>query len=624
MTEISEISDKSSVVNNLDENSEIRCPICSDLVNIFDADLKNDKFSISCDNNHKENFIYYDSFNSFLENTSKILENILCNNCKKSQKETSDFYRCKKCYLFLCSECKIEHTNKNLSHSDFTELKNIDNSKDEENLYNIKKPNQNEINKEYNNIKKNITICKNISKLFNEWINELTQKFNKYMILINNYISFEKIIISNIKHYYDMNDISINNKIFENYDILYPNKYFIDNYIKTLNIKLNIDPHKLEQKSSIFCDIIKNFDEIDNYFKLNQKPMNLIGKSKSEKLNNNIELKMDLVEKISDKKNIKFNCDNEYIKCFNSFRNDNYLIAGTTTGDLNIYEINSSETDDNNSKNLKLKINIYEQEEGINNICIINRNIIIVSDGKNSIKILNFPEEDITEYSLMQNIDIKSNNIDNNIYSIIPLTLLKENKAINFFCTSDDNDIILYKENIENKNFEIYKKIKINTSISCLFEINNKYLIAALPKKNKIIFFDIKNGFKYIADIKGIKPYFNSQIFTLIHSNKILIVAVEGGFELINLNNFSKIKSVHSKYDVINIMKLDDNCILCCSDDKNNENKIRKFKIEENNNYNFKKIDEKIIIEKNDILNMKLIQGKIFFLSDNKELYFLK
>ena len=43
MTEISEISDKSSVVNNLDENSEIRCPICSDLVNIFDADLKNDK-----------------------------------------------------------------------------------------------------------------------------------------------------------------------------------------------------------------------------------------------------------------------------------------------------------------------------------------------------------------------------------------------------------------------------------------------------------------------------------------------------------------------------------------------------------------------------------------------------
>ena len=93
---------------------------------------------------------------------------------------------------------------------------------------------------------------------------------------------------------------------------------------------------------------------------------------------------------------------------------------------------------------------------------------------------------------------------------------------------------------------------------------------------------------------------------------------------MINLNNFSKIKSVHSKYDVINIMKLDDNCILCCSDDKNNENKIRKFKIEENNNYNFKKIDEKIIIEKNDILNMKLIQGKIFFLSDNKELYFLK
>ena len=63
----------------------------------------------------------------------------------------------------------------------------------------------------------------------------------------------------------------------------------------------------------------------------------------------------------------------------------------------------------------------------------------------------------------------------------------------------------------------------------------------------RIIFFDIKNGFKYIADIKGIKPYFNSQIFTLIHSNKILIVAVEGGFELINLNNFSKIKSVHSK-----------------------------------------------------------------------------
>ena len=51
---------------------------------------------------------------------------------------------------------------------------------------------------------------KKISKLFYEWINELTKKFENYIKLLNNYLCFEKVIVSDIKKYYDLKQTNIN------------------------------------------------------------------------------------------------------------------------------------------------------------------------------------------------------------------------------------------------------------------------------------------------------------------------------------------------------------------------------------------------------------------------------
>ena len=150
-------------------------------------------------------------------------------------------------------------------------------------------------------------------------------------------------------------------------------------------------------------------------------------------------------------------------------------------------------------------------------------------------------------------------------------------------------------------------------------EVNKKYLIACCPNKNKIIFFDIKNNFKETEEIRGInssKSYYN---LLLINDNKILVVGTMDGFDLISLKNLSKIKSIHCKYSIICLEKINENTIICYNEDKNKKNKIRQFSFNEDN-YNFSKISEKIIDDNDDILKFKSINGRIFFINKNDEL----
>ena len=167
------------------------------------------------------------------------------------------------------------------------------------------------------------------------------------------------------------------------------------------------------------------------------------------------------------------------------------------------------------------------------------------------------------------------------------------------------------------------KKIQLNTISQSLIEVNNKYLIASCPKKYKIIFFDIKNDFKEMKEIKEIKAANGSNTLALIHDNKILVVGVIDGFELISIQNFSKIKSIRCKYSIISLEKLNDNTIVCCNEDKNKTNKIRQFKISENN-HNFKKISEKNINDNSEVWKLKFIQGRLYFIDKNDNLNFLK
>ena len=624
MTELSELSDyypsslaKLSInINNEKEEKEeinqIRCPICSSLASIIEANFKTDFFSITCQNDHEDIFINFDSFSSFFGKVLKNIENILCNNCKKSKNEV-DIYRCDKCYLFLCEECKILHQN-NLSHLNYTNINDIDNNDINDLIISkAKKPKKNEINKEYHNIKNNIDICKKIHKSFNEWIKELTKKFNDYMILLNNYLSLEKVIVSNLNKYYDMEEMNFNNSILQNYEILYPNKYFINNYIQSLNIKLNsINKSSLKERSLLFIKIIQNFDEIDDYFQLNQKPLDLTNKSKSENLY--INNKINFEEKISDMKKLKL--DLEGIKCFNSFMNDKLLLLGNKEGILSIYEINQKKGDKEEILIFKKHLKIFEDE--IRNICIINNNIIIISDGEKLIKILNINEE--LNFEIIQEIFLK-----NPLYDISPLEIHSEKIISKYFYITENNNIIIFKENLiknEKNFFSEFKTIQLKTLIISSIEVDNKYLVVSCPKVKKIIFFDINNDFKEAGEIKEINISNSRNNLLLIHENSILVVGTLNGFELISIKNLYKIKSIHCKYSVISLGKINENTIVCCNDDKNNKNKMRQFNVNDIN-YNFKKISEKIFDDNDEIYELKLINGKIFFLNKCDELNYL-
>ena len=63
---------------------------------------------------------------SFEENTTKNISNLLCQKCKNFLNNAMELYECNNCFLCYCSECKINHE-KELSHSNFIQIKNINN-----------------------------------------------------------------------------------------------------------------------------------------------------------------------------------------------------------------------------------------------------------------------------------------------------------------------------------------------------------------------------------------------------------------------------------------------------------------------------------------------------------------
>ena len=617
MSETSETSDFYSILSKGDlnfdiceEKTQIRCPICSDLVNIVEANFKKNFFSISCKQEHENDFINYNSFSSFIENVSKNMDNILCKKCKRSKYET-EFFRCNDCYLFFCKECIIKHE-KEISHSKYININDIDKKCEDTLNFNSRKPGKNEIIKEYNNIKENINICEEITNLFNDWIDDLTKKFNGYILLLNNYFCLEKLIVSNIKTYYNSGQMILNNNIFENYEILHPNKYFINNYVQSLNKKIKLSGNSLSEKSLLFFKIIQNFEEIDDYFILSQKPLDLVVKSKSEKLNCSNEFNIE--EKISEMKIIKFDC--EQIQSFNSFRDGKFLFTGTKDGNLSIYDISQNEVSKKEKFDLIIQFKIFEE---VKFICIINKYLVLISDGKNNIKILKI-EEDISKYNIIQTIVLKYNILHN----ILPLEIISQGIISYNFCISDNNNIAIFNEsNTDETNFSELKTISLNTIAKSLIEVNNKYLIVSCPKKSKIIFYDIKNDFKEVGDIKGISSSFNNDIFALINDNTILIIGTIDGFQLISIKTFSKIKSIHCKYSIKSLILINKDIIIFCNEDKNKNNKIRQFQINEKN-HNFKKISERIIDSNDEICKLQLIRGKIYFLKKNGELFFLK
>lgn len=222
----------------------IRCPICWKIPRFY-ADFVKNYYFTSCDNQHKNEFY---SFDSFIENTNKDINCLLCNNCHKEIEDFSRFYKCNICNIFICFECRKKHE-KEKKHLNFIESNKIDNfcsNHNEEYKYydSIKKSNlcqkciteninnkkilklSNHINyeKTINNyikkVEENIIMWNNASSLINEWLKEFVEKIKIFTKSINNYILLQHKIVIYLNNDNNYKKYEKNFNVFFNYKII--------------------------------------------------------------------------------------------------------------------------------------------------------------------------------------------------------------------------------------------------------------------------------------------------------------------------------------------------------------------------------------------------------------------
>ena len=290
MTEISEINKSYSTLNSDEYSNDFskfdkadmkNYPIrCSDCLNIafLNADFKNGHFATLCGNNHKNE---YSSFSSFIKGAYIDLEKILCNECQKSKDEIN-LFKCNDCNLVFCNNCKINHIEKK-NHRLTLEINKIDDhcaihnkkieyfNNDEKSYicqvcYETKNKkgnfikieeileNKTKIEQEYNKVKNNINICKNVQKLLYEWLNDLTKKVHDYCETLNNYCFLQKSIL----HFLKNDNRDIYNKNFNaitNYEAFSKNSNIVDSKIQQINTNIYN-----------FYNIYSDFQELSNNF----------------------------------------------------------------------------------------------------------------------------------------------------------------------------------------------------------------------------------------------------------------------------------------------------------------------------------------------------------------------
>ena len=616
------------------------CPICY-FIPIIDADFQNDVYNIICDNKHTNQ---YNSFKSFEENTNKNIKNLLCQNCKNISNNSMELCECSNCFLCYCKDCKITHE-KELSHLNFIEIKNINNS-----INNIKFSTKfktfSEIDFKFQKITEKIKKYENFKNELIDYFNSLQNKINNFFEMFDKFfLTFKKII------YHSMNNFDLyqnNFNTYLNYEIFCQNEINISHHLKKVYEIINKEDLENE-KISAFIKFLYKYDD-KKIFSLNYKEIkeeiltnNLlkenptfcsikkrkINELKKMKLMNNPKIETNIEEnsklKVKETASEVSSETEEEIKSFSALDSEKYLILGTKNGEIIIYEIPQICNYKMNKELFKLKLRFRVFESEIKYICEIDKDLISVSDSKDTIKIIKFYEQ-ISKYSIIQTICHEE--FDSNlIYSMISLPLLSSINKKYYFCIAKKNNILIYKsnkpskkedkfnnENIngdENLNFILYKNIELNTLTRCLIEADERYLVASCPKKKTINFFDMTNDFKIVTEIKNISSTEGSNIFAIIPNKKILVVACKEGFIYIYIDKRLKMKEIHCRYSVFTI-EIYENILICsCMDRK--IKKIKQYKINEYN-HEIKKMSERIQ-NNNEIWKLKLINNRLFFLN---------
>ena len=643
---------KSNIEKNDIKAFQIRCPDCFNFVN-FNGDFKGHIFSTECINHHKKK---YNSFLSFFSETK-----ILCCGCQQSLDNIIKF-KCNDCKYFFCNDCKNNHTEKE-KHELFEEINKIDSycaihnekykyfyldSKDHicqtcyNNLNNknncIKfgsiSINEEKINKEYSQVMENNQICKNIKKAFNEWLNELNKEFENYFEALNNYYQIQISLLNFLKNYNNIDNYSNNFNSIMNYQAFKQNN--IDKNIQS--IKTNI----INSNNSGFekiSQLLKVFNQMN--FTVNSE------KAKEEYFSKNCG--NEKIPKLKNRKNLEINLDSE-IKCFSTLNENKYLILGLKSGIIEVDELNIEKE---NTK--KLKINEFDNE--INFICELDTNLFASTDGKTVIKIIEL-KNNCTKYKVIQEINIMENS--GKIYSMINLPTLSYNKNRHYFCTGDENHILIWKSNkklkknkmmelgkpeedIDNSsnysseeeteneekeikdneplNFILVKDIELYTLTRCLIEVNGKFIAAACTGQKSLKLFDIEKNFEEVANIENIPFSCGKNILTLIPRKNIIIIGCKDGFRFISTEQKIKLfKKIHCKYTVTSLKGITENSFLCFTSDRK-KNVIKQYQIDDLS-FELLKVNEKNV-NGDEVWNFKIINNKVFY-NNEKEIKYIE
>ena len=675
----------------------LSCSICSKIPR-FIADFEKNYFFTFCDNQHKIESI---SFDFFLENSTKDLNNVLCYNCQKSEKDLSKLFQCTKCYLFFCSNCKSKHTEEN-SHNNFI-------SGDKMNTYcsqhnepykyynNIKKKhlcqkcfdyeiNNSEYNKNNNIIelskhikfketideylrrsKENIKMYNNISMTINEWIKNLTNKFNTLLYSLKNYCLMQYKIVSSLSFENNYEKYLNNFNVYFNYEII--NNEKIDKFIKNLNNQINSNYNRNED----ICTVSKFFIDLLN--SLGKKQINIESKKnlivKEKKIS---PLYTDKIIEDTNKLKVENMEKKKYVikkkvTTFTPFNEDKYLLIGLETGKIRIYkEILNEKNEKGEEINdyLKKILTIKEFYNEINNICELDSDKIVASDIKNKIKIIQ-TKDDLKSYSVIQELYLKEDSGNINTISYLPIFSYYRNR--HHFCIGDNNHILIYKSNkaplnlkppalgyhskieeytivqptfilddhnlsvikdINQKNdhskeplaFNLEEDLELKITTNCIAEIDEKYMAVTCPKANCVKIYNMQNKFKEVYNIPNIFSSEGNCTLAVSKNREKLFVACVKGFCIVSLVNINKIIKFHLNQKILCINFFSPECVVTATL-KNEDNYIKQYK-STNEFKEISKFSESKTYSQFEINNLKVIKNKIYYLDNTNFIHYYK
>lgn len=507
--------------------------------------------------------------------------------------------------------------------SDFSFDSNETNS-DSENIVHNLNSNDYQNTEEYEKFKINIKNIKNIISKYQEWKRNLTHHVDKCLKNLNNSCRILEDLINNkndiiwenlssIEKYVNINDLQSINEVNE----------AIDNE--------NIEKEGIKDSSIFYLDLIKKY----NFFLFNiKKPI-----IKIKKYPLYSELNIEKMKNMRlDYKNKENESEKKEYTYFSPLNDKDYMIFGNKEGEVEIYDFSDNSyssinrNEEINILKLKLRIKVFNEE--VKYICDLDQDLFAVSGRNNEIKIIKC-EDNISKYSIIQTIYINDYE-DSNIYSMISLPLFSSQEKKHFLCVATDKNILIFKSNKipkyldntfdnrnneENLTFELYKTIELYTLTHCLIEVNNQYLVASCPNQKAIKFFDMTNDFSEFTIEKEINVTRGSNIFTLIPNENKLLVACEDGFKIILIEKKKPYKSVHCSYGVLSLDMINENTFICCCSEKN-KNIIKQYEIDKSN-FKLNKKSERNNKRNDEIWKFQIINGKIFYIDNQKRINYL-